>query len=129
MFVYTASENCEYHGGAPAGKIGLAWCSISDSRVAAPGTLPDLTRSARPPRLDGSGKVWITYLEPLAPAKAAWLAGSSIHFMNSTAAATCLASAGMPMPSGLPRLEPTPLAPGVGMYFIWPTTLDSDGTW
>ena len=57
MLVYTALENCEYHGGAPAGKIGFAWFSISDCSVAAPGTLPDLTRSDRPPRLDGSGNV------------------------------------------------------------------------
>ncbi len=76
----------------------------------------------------GSGKPVITSLEPSAPANAAWLAGSPIHLMKATAAATCLAWAGMPMPSGLPRFGPGPLAPGVAMYLTWPTTFDCEGT-
>ena len=65
---------------------------------------------------------------PSAPAKAAWLAGSSYHLMNSTAALTCLAVTGMPIPSGLARFGAAPLAPGVGMYSTWPTTFEELGT-
>ena len=65
---------------------------------------------------------------PSAPAKAAWLADSSYHLMNSTAALTCLAVTGMPIPSGLARLGRGPLTPGVGMYSMSPTTLEELGT-
>src|SRR5579875_506227 len=106
--VYTALENAGYHGGAPAGKMAREWCSTREARVAAPGTLPDFTRSSRPPVLAGSGKPLMTPAAPWAPAKAAWLVASAYHLMKVTAALTFLAWAGIPMPSGLPRLGPGP---------------------
>ena len=113
MLVYTALLNCAYHGGAPAGKIG-ARDARAGLRVAAPGTCrrrPGHEAAA----VGGSGNVSDHVLGTVrAGERRLVLAGSSIT-LNATAAATCLAWAGMPMPSGLPRFGPGPLAPGVGM--------------
>ena len=91
------------------------WSLVKAASSAAPGTLPDETSRASPELLAGRGKPLIELAGPLAPAKAAWLVDSSNHLMNSTAALTCLAVTGIPMPSGLARLGAGPLTPGVGM--------------
>src|ERR1019366_8811831 len=122
--VYTALLNAGYHGGAPAGKMAREWSFAKVASSAAPGTLPEETRRARPELLAGSGKPLTDPAAPLAPAKAAWLVDSSYHLMNSTAALTFFAVTGMPIPSGLPRLGAGPLVPGVGMYSICPTTFE-----
>ena len=83
------------------------------------------------PKLDsraGSGNVLTTFFGPCSPAQVAWFWVSVNHLMNFTAPATFLAVFGMPMPSGLATFLPTPVAPGVGMYWVWFTTLDERGT-
>ena len=69
-----------------------------------------------------------TSFGPCNPAQRAWFSVSVNQLMNFTAPATFFAVFGMPMPSGLATLRPTPVAPGVGMYSVWFTTLDDDGT-
>ena len=76
----------------------------------------------------GSGNVLTTFFGPWSPAQVAWFSVLVNHLMNFTAPATFLAVFGIPMPSGLATFLPTPVAPGVGMYSVWFTTLDDEGT-
>src|SRR5580698_3282378 len=99
MLVCTAALNCTYHGGAPFGNGGCAWALRMASSC-----------------------------DACSPAQRAWFSVSANQLMNFTAPATFFAVFGIPMPSGLATLPPTPLPPGVGMYPVSFTTLDDDGT-
>ncbi len=128
MLVYTALLNCEYQDGAPCGNGACACWRSSVSSSSACGTLPDLASSSRPDRRIGSGNPEMTLDGPSRPAQMAWFLASVNHLMNVAAAAGFLAVVGIPMPSGFATFGAAPVAPGVGTYSTWFTTLDELGT-
>src|SRR5580698_6433564 len=128
MLVCTDALNCTYQGGAPFGNGAWA-CALrmADSWDAC-SMLPALIIRVKLARLAGSGNVLTTSFGPFSPAQVAWFCALVNHWMNFTAPATFLAVFGIPMPSGLATFGPTPVAPGVGMYSVWFTTLEDAGT-
>src|SRR5580658_1765114 len=128
MLVCTDALNCTYHGGAPFGNgaWACAWRMVESCPAWA--MLPALSIKVKLDSLAGSGNVLTTLFAPCSPAQVAWFSVLVNHSMNFTAPATFLAVFGMPMPSGLATLWPTPVAPGVGMYSVSFTTLDVEGT-
>src|SRR5580692_3698402 len=126
--VCTAALNCTYHGGAPFGNGACACALRMASSWDACSTSLALTIKSKLDSLAGSGNVLTTSFEPCSPAQRAWFSVSANQLMNFTAPATFFAVFGIPMPSGLATLPPTPLPPGVGMYPVSFTTLDDDGT-
>src|SRR5580693_10426942 len=128
MFVCTAELNCTYQDGAPFGNGAFACARRMAASSDACAISPALVRSAKLDSRAGSGNVLTTSLGPFSPAQMAWFSVFVNHLMNATAPGTFFAVFGMPMPSGLATLKPAPVAPGVGTYSVWFTTLEDAGT-
>src|SRR5580692_10518141 len=113
ILVCTAALNCTYHGGAPFGNGACAWALRIAASLGACAAVAAADVTLKLDSLAGRGNVLTTFCGPCSPAQFAWLSVAVDHLMNITAPAT---------------FWPTPVAPGVGMYSVSPTTLDEAGT-